>query len=128
MAQTKLWLSQRAEMAEKLSFLRRLAAAVKGTAEYWKNYPISAFADYNVAMKKKKEFARQIFSQASIPNLQAYAEYLLNQYSFDSGAGPDLDENGELSDTVISDSAASAATFDYFAGVKTGDETKQIEL
>lgn len=128
MAQTKLWLSQRAELADKLSFLKRLAAAVKGTAEYWKNYPLTTFENYNVAIKKRKEYARGILQGSGVQNVQAYAEYLLNQYTFDDAVGADLDENGELSDTVISDSAASAATFDYFAGVKTGDETKQIEL
>lgn len=128
MAQKKLWLSQRAELADKLSFLKRLAAAVKGTAEYWKNYPIATFENYNIAVKKRKEYSRGILQGSGVQNVQAYAEYLLNQYTFDDAVGADLDENGELSDLVITDSAASAATFDYFAGVKTGDETKQIEL
>lgn len=120
----QLTLTQRSEMANSLSVQRRLVAAVKGTAEYWRNYPLDSLADYNVAVKKKKEFAKQILQNASLASVQAYAEYLLNQYQFDTT--PDLDGNGEVSDTVLSDSTASAATYDYFAGVLPGDDTKPV--
>ena len=120
----QLTLSQKSEMANSLTVQRRLVAAVKGTAEYWRNYPLDSLGAYNVAVKKKKEFAKQILQNASLANSQAYTEYLLNQYQFDGS--PDLDDNGEVSDTVLSDSTASAATYDYFAGVLPGDETKAV--
>lgn len=121
----RLRLDQRAEMVNKLSFLNRLAAAIKGTADYWKNYNVDTFEKYNVGVKKRKEYAKQVLGNASVPNLQAYAEYLVYNYTYDGE--PEI-ENGELVDSVLSDSTTSANSFDYFAGVKQGDETKQIEL
>lgn len=119
----QLTLSQKSTMANSLTLQRRLVSAVKATANYWATYSIDTFEKYNVGIQKKKTFARQILSQSSIPNPQAYAEYLLNQYT---DTNPSLDENGELSDQVLSDSSASAATYDYFAGVLPGDDTKQV--
>lgn len=119
----QLTLTQRSSMATSISLQGRLVAAVKNTAEYWKNFPLDSKESYNVAVKKKKDFARQILENASLPNIQAYAEYLLNQYQFDGD--PDL-EKDELSDAVLSDSTASAATYEYFAGVQPGDDTKAI--
>lgn len=120
----QLSLTQKSSMAYSSTLQARLVAAVKGTADYWKNFPLDSLSAYNVAVQKKKQFARQILSNPSIPNPQAYAEYLLNQYQFDTT--PDLDGNGEVSDQVLSDSTASAATYEYFAGVQPGDDTKAI--
>ena len=127
----QLTLTQRSTMANSLTLQRRLIAAVKNTASYWRALPITTFAAYNVANQKRKVFASQLL-QGSIPNVQAYAEYLLNAYQFATGAeaglGIDLDGNGEVSDTVLLDSAASSASYDYFSGVQAGDDTKQIIL
>lgn len=119
----QLTLSQKSTMANSLTFQRRLVSAVKATANYWANYTIDTFEKYSVANKKKKEFAKLILGQASIPNPQAYAEYLLNQYT---DANPSLNADGELDDQILSDSSASSYTYDYFSGVQPGDDTKQV--
>lgn len=121
----ELTLSEKAVMANSVRFQRRIVAAVKGTAEYWKNFTFSQLSDYNEANRKKKVFAKNILNNASIPNPQAYAEYLLNIYK---SSDPDLDVNGELSDQVIGDSSVSIATFEYFAGVEAGDDAKSVQF
>lgn len=128
MANIQLNLTQRSQMANAETFLQRLNTAMKGTAQYWKDFTPSQVSDYNVAVQKKKEFARKIFATGVYENIRAYAAYLLNQYRYDDSGEPDIDETGQLSDSVLMDSSSSVATFEYFAGVKTGDETKQIEL
>lgn len=118
----QLTLSQRSQMSNSLSLQQRLVCAVKKTANYWKDLQLDTVPKFNVANRKRKEFARQVLS-SSVPNTQSYAEYLISHYNETT---PDLNTAGELSDLVLTDSAASAATFDYFAGVNSDDDTKQI--
>lgn len=120
----KLTLTLQAHNANSLSVQRRLVSAVKATAEYWKNYALDTIGAYNEAVRKRKIFASQILQNSSIPSPQAYAEYLLGHYSYEGE--PEIDTNGEVEDVVLADSTASAATYDYFAGVKAGDETTPI--
>lgn len=128
MANIQLNLTQRSQMANSETFLQRLNTAMKGTAQYWKDFTPTQFDHYNVAVKKKKEFARKIFSTGVYENIRAYAAYLLNQYRYDDAGEPDIDETGQLSDNILMDSSPATATFEYFAGVEFGDETKQIVL
>lgn len=121
----QLTLSQRAEMANSLSLQRRLVSAFKKQAEYWKNYTVTTFAQYNEKTRKCKTYSRQILNESSIANIQSIAEYFLSQYNTDP---PVLDSSGELADSELTDSPASAATYEFFAGVKMNDDTKQIEL
>lgn len=120
-----LTLTQKANMATSLSFQLRMAAAVKAKAKTIIDAIPTTFANYNIENKKRKVFARAIFSSGSIPNPQAYAEYFLSQYN---DVNPTLDENLEVADVHLTNHPAVTATFDYFAGVETGDTIKQIIL
>ncbi|MEO9145099.1 MAG: hypothetical protein ABI237_06030 [Ginsengibacter sp.] len=124
-----LTLTQQSTMAGSITLQKRLVAAVKTAASYWKGFPLNTLQSYNVANQKRKLFATMVLN-GSVPNIQAYAEYLLNNYQFatgaESGQGIDLDSNDEVSDAVLSDSTASAASYDFFAGVQPGDDSKQV--
>ena len=120
----QLTLSQRADFSNSLNLQRRLISAAKKTANYWTGLPLDTVAKFNVGNHKRKIFARQILT-SSVPNIQSYAEYLVNQYNEQT---PVLNTAGELDDSVLIDSQASAATFDFFAGVQSGDDSKQIIL
>lgn len=125
---SQLTLSQRSMMAANPNFQNRIGMAVKKTASYWLQLPLDTVAKWNKANKKRKEFARYIMNGNVPVSMYTYAEYLLTQYNEENPdviGSPDINE-GQLSDTAITDSSASALTFDYFAGVQPGDETKPI--
>lgn len=130
----ELTLTQRAELQDNGRFRNRLAAAVQKTANYWSEYPIDTFAKYNIGVKKRKEFARQVLNNPGLPT-GGYASYFISKYNVDiSVAGKLESENpfdansNQLADAELTDSASTAITFDYFSGVKTGDDATQILL
>ena len=122
----KLTFAQKAEIANSLSFQKRLVSAVKELAEYWKNFTFTQLSEYTEDRRKQKEYGKQILNGAAIPNPQAWAEFLLNIYNENT---PDLDGNGELSDAVISkDGIYMPVVYAYFAGVQAGDNSKSIQF
>lgn len=112
----QLTLSQRGKMANDGYFQQRLIAALKKTANYWATY---TGGDNNTATYKRKLFAKNI-QQGAMPNMQSYSEYFLSQYNNDP-AVMDSIQTDQLADSELTDSAATPATFDYFAGVETKD-------
>lgn len=125
---SQLTLSQRSMMAANPNFQNRIGMAVKKTASYWLQFPLDTVPKWNTANKKRKEFARYIMNGNVPVSMFTYAEYLLTNYNEENPdviGAPDINE-GQLSDMAITDSSASALTFDYFAGVHPGDETEPI--
>jgi len=125
---SQLTLSQRSTMAGNGYFHQRLSSAIRKTANYWLNYAMDSVAKYNKAVQKRKLLARQIMQGMLPVGMQAYAEYLLSQYNENT---PDLIggngiDAGQVSDAVLTDSSASTLTYDFFAGVETGDDTRAV--
>lgn len=110
---SQLTLSQRGTMANDGYFQQRMRAALKKTANYWATYIGS---DNNTAIYKKKLFAKNVLS-GNMPNMQAYCEYFLSQYNQD----PAVMDGEQLADSELTDSPATPAAFDYFAGVEAKD-------
>lgn len=119
----QLTLQQRSQIANSQSFQVRLKAAINIVARYWASFPPANVGDYNLSVQKKKRFAKNIQAGGHVP-LQAYAEFILSGYNEEE---PDLDDDGLLSDEVISDSSYSAQAFDHFAGVGPTDDQEPIE-
>ena len=125
-----LTLNERAELLNSIRFHNRLNMAAAKTAKYWIDYATDTVAKYNVAVQKKKIFARQIIKQGVT---QEYIKQFLLKYN---PADPVLEnveqpfdaESNQLADSVLTESAASAETFDLMAGVVAGDESKAVEL
>ena len=125
-----LTLNERAGLLNSIRFHNRLNMAAAKTAKYWIDYATDTVAKYNVAVQKKKIFARQIIKQGVT---QEYIKQFLLKYN---PADPILENEGEtfdaesnqLADSVLTESAASAETFDLMAGVVAGDESKAVEL
>lgn len=130
----ELTLTQRAELQENSRFRSRLAAAVQKTANFWNDYATDTLQKYNVAVKKRKEYARQVSSNPGLPS-GGYVSYFVSKYNTDIAVTSNLESDSpfdvntnQLGDMQLTDSSTSTITFDYFAGVKTGDETTQILL
>ncbi len=125
-----LTLNERAGLLNSIRFHNRLNMAAAKTAKYWIDYATDTVAKYNVAVQKKKIFARQIIKQGVT---QEYIKQFLLKYN---PADPILENEGEtfdaesnqLADSVLTESSASAETFDLMAGVVAGDESKAVEL
>lgn len=125
-----LTLNERAELLNSIRFHNRLNMAAAKTAKYWLDYATDTVAKYNVAVQKKKIFARQIIKQGVT---QEYIKQFLLKYN---PADPVLEnveqafgaEINQLADSVLTESSASAETFDLMAGVVAGDDSKAVEL
>lgn len=109
----QLTLEERALMANNGLFQQRLIVAIKKTANYWK---ANASPLNNSAMAKRKAYAEKIQSTA-FSGIQAYSEFLMSVYNTD----PPILSNGQLADSELEDSTASALSFDIFAGVQPQD-------
>lgn len=109
----QLTLQQRGQMAANSLFHQRLTAAVKKTAKYWADFNSSP---NNVAIWKRKQFALSV-QNGTLENVQAYAEYLLSVYNVD----PPVMDGDQLADSELTDSFASANSYDYFANVQPSD-------
>lgn len=120
-------------MANNPIFQQRLIAAVKKSANYWDTFPLDNLSNVNLAVQKKKVYATLILKSLVFQqSIQVYATYFLSQYN---EANPDLVpldpplvESGQLTDAVLTDSASSAKTYEYFAGVEVGDETRPMDF
>lgn len=131
----QLTLSQRSELQNNARFQQRMASAATKTAKFWIDFTVDEFSEYNVAVQKRKAFAKRVLG-AGVPGISSYAGAFLSAYNEDiSGAGILEDDQlsfnaqtNQLSDTQLTDSSASSYTFDNGAGVETGDTTKQINL
>lgn len=130
----ELTLTQRAELQDNNRFKSRLAAAVQKTANYWNEYVVDTFAKYNVAVKKRKEYAAKVLSNPGLPS-GGYVSYFVSKYNVDIAVTSNLEADApydvttnQLGDMQLTDSSTSTITFDYFAGVKAGDEATQIIL
>lgn len=111
-------------MAANGTFQLRVSMAIRKTANYWDQFPLDQVSKFNVANKKRKEFARQVLLGGANYNIGAYTQYLLSQYNDENPdviGEPDLNA-GQLSDTAITDSPASASTYDFFSGVEPNDD------
>jgi hypothetical protein len=125
-----LTLNERAGLLNSIRFHNRFNFAVAKTAKYWLDYATDTVAKYNVAVQKKKIFARQIIKQGVT---QEYIKQFLLKYN---PADPVLENVGQafgaeinqLADSVLTESSASAETFDLMAGVVAGDDSKAVEL
>lgn len=125
-----LTLNERAGLLNSIRFHNRLNMAAAKTAKYWLDYATDTVAKYNVAVQKKKIFARQIIKQGVT---QEYIKQFLLKYNH---ADPVLENVGQafgaeinqLADSVLTESSASAETFDLMAGVVAGDDSKAVEL
>lgn len=125
-----LTLNERAGLLNSIRFHNRLNMAAAKTAKYWIDYATDTVAKYNVAVQKKKIFARQIIKQGVT---QEYIKQFLLKYN---PADPVLENVGQafgaeinqLADSVLTESSASAETFDLMAGVVAGDDSKAVEL
>lgn len=131
----QLTLSQRSELQNNSRFQQRLASAATKTAKFWVDFEVDQFSEYNVANKKRKEFAKRVLA-AGLPLISSYVGAFLSAYNEDI-AGQDILEDDQLSfnaqtnqlaDAQLTDSSASSYTFDSAAGVEPGDTTKQINL
>ena len=125
-----LTLNERAGLLNSIRFHNRLNMAAAKTAEYWIDYATDTVAKYNVAVQKKKIFARQIIKQGVT---QEYIKQFLLKYNpadpvLENVGQPFDAESNQLADSVLTESAASAETFDLMAGVVAGDESKAVEL
>ena len=125
-----LTLNERAELLNSIRFHNRLNMAAAKTAKYWIDYATDTVAKYNVAVQKKKIFARQIIKQGVT---QEYIKQFLLKYNpadpvLENVGQPFDAESNQLADSVLTESAASAETFDLMAGVVAGDESKAVEL
>lgn len=118
----ELTLSQRAIMANNYTFQQRMVLAMRKKANYWKDYNPITVGDFNLRTQKRKQFAHKVLNGQITVSIISYCEFFLNQYNADP---PDLDENTppQVTDLVLTDDGAADATFDYFAGVRTGDDT-----
>jgi hypothetical protein len=118
--------SEKAVMAAKETFQQRVWMGFKSLATYHTNTTPAALVDYNARLQKRKRYAKQILSQGSnFGSQKAICEFLLNEYTT---ATPVLDVNNELADSELGTSGpTSGITFDNFAGVLPGDDTKAIE-
>lgn len=118
----QLTLTQRATMANDGYFQLRMVAALKKTANYWKNTIINL---NNTAVYKRRLFAKQI-QDGQLPQMKAYCEFYLSNYNEDVATNrpdgnPRLDENSQLSDLELTDGGVTPVVYDYFAGVQSQD-------
>lgn len=118
----ELTLSERATMANTYTFQQRMFLGIRKKANYWKDFVPSTVAEFNRRTQKRKQFAHKVLNALTTVNIVAYCEFFLNQYNADP---PDLDGSTppQITDIVITDDGAADASFDYFAGVRTGDDT-----
>lgn len=127
----ELNLTQRADLQNNQRFQQRLRVAVAKTANYWKQYSVSTFEQYNEAVRKRKEFARKILDGSGFSS-QYISDFILNY----NNSAPVLENDelefnastNQLADSELTDSSTTALVFDRQAGVLAGDETKQIIL
>ncbi|MBK7097919.1 MAG: hypothetical protein IPH58_05650 [Sphingobacteriales bacterium] len=130
MATLTLTLNEKAELLNSIKFQNRINMAAAKTAKYWLDYATDTIAKYNVAVKKRKIFARQIIKQGIT---QEYIKQFLLKYNpsepiLENDGHPFDAECNQLVDSVLTDSSASAEVFDLMAGVVVGDDMKAVEL
>lgn len=130
----QLTLSQRSELQNNARFQQRLGSAVVKTAKFWNDFVVDTFAEYNVANQKRKAFAKLVL-KGGVGNISSYAGSFLGSYNVDiADVGIKETEDAfnvstnQLADAQLTDSSSASYTFDYFANVEIGDETKQINL
>jgi hypothetical protein len=125
-----LTLNERAGLLNSIRFHNRLNFAAAKTAKYWIDYTTDTVAKYNVAVQKRKVFARQIIKQGV--SQEYIKQFLLKYNPVDpvlENVGQAFDaEINQLADSVLTESSASAETFDLMAGVVAGDDSKAVEL
>lgn len=109
----QLTLKERGAMASDSTFQQRLTSAIKKTAQYWMQYTL--FPN-NVAVWKRKQFASQILFDNRL-DILAYGQSLLSIYNVD----PPVMDGTQLADSELTDSAASAATYDLFSNIIPSD-------
>lgn len=108
----QLTLAQRSKLANDPEFQHRVMAAVKKTANYWQT---NAGADLNVTSNfTQKKFAEKILSGSFAFPISTYVEYFLTQYNTDPPVWEDESQT-YLADSELTDSFASASTFEYFS-------------
>lgn len=132
----QLTLTEKTVMSNIILFQQRMSTAMKVLANTYKDVTLTLAADFNLRNKKRKEFAKQVLAatptlgsttllSSSTLNIKAYVDYFLVQYT---DVSPDIDTNpssptfGQLNDSPLTVHAGAIETFDYFAGVKAGDD------
>ncbi len=116
-----LTLSDKATIAGSSIFQARIKEILLVKASYWRNLPTSNRSDVNIRHQKRNRLAKSILlSSWCDSNKILVAEFFLSQYAT---SNPDLDANLQPSDQALNDNFD--VTYDYFAGVITGDDTNQ---
>lgn len=111
---------QKAIISNNSTFLDRIEQILREKALYWKESATADRASVNKRMQKRKRFSRSILYTGNIVDTyrQLIADYWLTTYSNDPAV---LDEAGVPTSSEISNTFD--PTYDYWAGVQTGDDT-----
>lgn len=132
----ELTLSQRAGLANSQSFKNKLEAAAIKKANYWKGQAVNSVPGFNLEMQKRKRFAQAILETANAldRHMESYVNFFVSNYNEDIDVAGQLEddedefnaETNQLHDLRLTDSGAADLTYDFFAGVLAGDNTRPI--
>ncbi len=116
-----LSLTEKANIASNSTFQSRIKEILLIKANYWRSLSTPNRSNVNVQHQKRNKLAKSILLSSWSDSYKGLvSEFFLSQYSTSS---PDLDENGQPSDQALNDNFD--ITYDYFAGVGSGDDTNQ---
>lgn len=116
-----LSLSEKAVIASNSIFQARIKEILLVKANYWKDLSTPNRSDVNVRHQKRNKLAKSILLSSWSDSYKGLvSEFFLAQYSTSS---PELDDNLQPSDQALNDNFD--ITYDYFAGVVSGDDTNQ---
>lgn len=116
-----LTLSDKATIAGSNIFQARIKEILLVKANYWKNLTTPNRVDVNIRHQKRNRLGKSILLSSWCDSYKILvSEFFLSQYSTTT---PDLDANAQPSDQALSDNFD--VTYDFFAGVVSGDDTNQ---
>lgn len=115
-----LTLDQKTTIGGNGTFQARIAQVLREKAQYWTNSGTPTRADVNQRIQKRKKLAKQILNTLYADDRKLIiGEYWLTTYTADPAV---IDGNGIPTAQAIND--AFDPTYDYFAGVVSGDENE----
>lgn len=114
----QLTVDQKSIISKSDTFKIRVEQVLKEKAQYWTNVGTPNRADVNVQMQKRKKFASLIFNSAGFAQNMASRA---GDFWLTTVSQPTLDENGIPTADAIGN--AFDPTYDYFSGVRTGDDS-----